>query len=263
MRKGSFSLSKWYLDCITDKGDLVIGYAILFRWKMLKLKYVASITCVNDNIDEQKAIQQSDPFPVMNESKITWNSSKLEIAGEWTRNSIPLYNKLLVSDKGDITWTCHQPSSIVNLSSSKAGSISGFGYVEKLDMSLEPWRLPFEELRWGRFVSGTDNIVWIEWRGKHPKTLIYFNGRKFDKGRICDGLVEVENEFTLELQDSFLLHSGDLLSSLPVVAVIARHLTPLKNFQFNDNKWRSRGTLKINKSRVSCGWVIHEIVRFI
>lgn len=41
----------------------------------------------------------------------------------------------------------------------------GTGYAERLDMTLAPWALPFEELRWGRFIGPSRSAVWIYWRG--------------------------------------------------------------------------------------------------
>src|SRR2546423_3960326 len=56
------------------------------------------------------------------------------------------------------------------------GRLEGLGYAERLTMTIPPWRLPFEELRGGRFLSDGDALVWINWRGAHTLNLSFPNG---------------------------------------------------------------------------------------
>ena len=52
----------------------------------------------------------------------------------------------------------------------------GFGYVEQLTLTLPPWRLPFNILRWGRYASASRSIIWIAWRGAEERRFIWHNG---------------------------------------------------------------------------------------
>ena len=58
------------------------------------------------------------------------------------------------------------------------GLRSGLGYAERLVLTIPPWKLPIETLRWGRFLSPSDWIVWIDWQGEHPQTIVYRNGAR-------------------------------------------------------------------------------------
>lgn len=45
----SFALSKWYLDCVSERGDVFIGYAASLSWKKIRLHQVAALSCVDEH----------------------------------------------------------------------------------------------------------------------------------------------------------------------------------------------------------------------
>ena len=53
----------------------------------------------------------------------------------------------------------------------------GIGYVERLTLTLPPWRLPFTFLLWGRHASASCSVIWIAWRGEDERCFIWHNGR--------------------------------------------------------------------------------------
>ena len=75
-----------------------------------------------------------------------------------------------------VRWRCLQPRSraTVNLASGKV--VKGLGFLERLDMTLAPWKLPIQELRWGRFLSDRESLVWIDWRGSQACRIVLQNG---------------------------------------------------------------------------------------
>ena len=55
--------------------------------------------------------------------------------------------------------------------------LRGLGYAEHLSMTIPPWRLPIDTLRWGRFLSPERSVVWIDWQKEGDgRTWIFVDG---------------------------------------------------------------------------------------
>jgi hypothetical protein len=66
--------------------------------------------------------------------------------------------RLLDSPDGVVDWHCELPRAAVRL---RAGDdvLEGIGYVERLELSLLPWRIPAREIRWGRFLAEGTSVT--------------------------------------------------------------------------------------------------------
>src|SRR5205823_2394765 len=128
-------------------------------------------------------------------------------------------------------------------------------------MTLRPWLLPIQELRWGRFLSASAGIVWIEWRGPRPLTLLSVNGTIQEIGTVGDR----ESAWPtgrLELDAGFPLREGPLGVTALARVPLLKLLVPRAVREVHESKWLRRGNLVAAGGRVETGWAIDEVVRF-
>ncbi|NNG17549.1 MAG: hypothetical protein HKM89_13820 [Gemmatimonadales bacterium] len=256
-----FELSKWYCDCVSDEGAAFIGYWARLRWGPLVLPYAASLQKAPAEAPRERSSLLPGPAPVMRERVLRWNSKRLGIRGVWNARLPSCGRALLEAPGGAIAWDCHVPSAESCIDLANGTRMSGLGYAEHLTLSIRPWQLPFDELRWGRFLSEDDAVTWIEWSGRQMRRWVFHNGRALGVARISEGLIELPDDHgTLEFADPMVLREGRLLSgalrAMPAASLLLRG--GLRHA--HETKWLSRGTFT-TPTRTSSGWTIHEVVR--
>jgi hypothetical protein len=160
-----FRLTKWYLDCVSEEGDAAIIYAAALQWRDLRLQY-ASLLCRQSGEVKSRATLRSCLPSANSDGEIKVDAPALDIQGTWTALDPPLQQTLLQSPQGDVHWDCRQPKSRARVNVC-GHEVEGLGYAECLTMTIPPWRLPMRQLQWGRFISPTDAIIWIDWMGTH------------------------------------------------------------------------------------------------
>jgi hypothetical protein len=139
--------------------------------------------------------------------------------------------------------------------------LTGWGYVEHLDLTLRPWRLPIDELRWGRFASAAGGIVWIHWLGAHPLSLVLVNGREVTDTQISESAIRWRGG-SLHLLPGRTLRRGPLGSTVLRSAPLLNAMAPRAARALDEHKIVSRAELSLSGAPVSSGWSIHESVRF-
>jgi hypothetical protein len=140
--------------------------------------------------------------------------------------------------------------------------VSGLGYVEHLRLSVKPWELPINELRWGRYLSDRDTVIWIEWRGPDLRRWVFHNGTPASCASLSDDeVVLTDRDLCLRLLDKTVIREGNLLPTLSRIPWADR-VVPARLLNMYECKWRSRGVLQENGILVSAGWAIHEVVRW-
>jgi hypothetical protein len=167
------------------------------------------------------------------------------IEGSWQALDPPVSQTLYDSD-GTVEWECCQPRGRAEV---RIGHerLRGLGYVERLTMTVPPWRLPIEELHWGRLLTEAGSLVWIDWRGPRPLQLVFRNGAEAEPALLA----------RLELDRGLVLRDGALgKTALAIVPQVGR-LFPWRILRVQETKWRSRGVLD-----GMSGWAIHEVVRW-
>jgi hypothetical protein len=145
---------------------------------------------------------------------------------------------------------------------SDGAALSGLGYAERLTLSLPPWRLPIDELRWGRWIAadGGRSLVWIDWRGAQPLTAVFVDGVRQEAATVDDDRV-AGADVILVLTDQRTLHRRALRDVIGAVGPLTR-VFPASWLDVEDCKWMSLGTLHVAGARLETGWAIHEHVRF-
>jgi len=156
-----------------------------------------------------------------------------------------------------------QPRAWADIAVDGVGTFRGLGYVDHLDLSTTPWRLPLEELRWGRYLSEDDSIIWMDFKGPAPETIVFHNGLLCKGAQVSDkNIVIGEEGIALGFEDTCVLREGALVSTaLSVIPGVSKFL-PARMLQTYECKWKSRGVLRNAKSTLGTGWTIHEVVRW-
>ena len=228
-----FHFSKWYLDCVSAEGEAFLAYCAELRWRALRLHYASLL-------GHSSSLRQA-PEPVWRDGVLEWDAPDLGVSGRWEALDPPIEATLL---DGDCQWQCLAPRARVDL---RVGdrSVRGLGYAEHLTMTVAPWNLEIDELRWGRFLSETDGLVWIELRGPKPANLRWHNG------------VPCGEEVELALRDPVVLRDGALAETALAIVPNLLKMFPSRILGLCETKWRSRAALGGTE-----GWAIHEIVKW-
>jgi hypothetical protein len=259
--KTSFRLTKWYLDCVANSGDLAIVYCADLRWGALEMQYSSLLTARHGRLSSKFSIRGFTP-PRIHSRQVILDLPRLGLAGQWQALEVSLSRTIFQSKDGSVTWECIQPKSEAHLVLKNQNEISGLGYVERLDLSIPPWQLPLEELHWGRFLSEHDSLVWIDWRGPFQRQLIVHNGQECPAEVLTESdLVLADNHASLHLDPGCELRNGKLGET--VLSGVSRlvNLLPSQLLAVRECKWRSRGILRTGR-RETPGWAIHEVVRW-
>lgn len=246
---------------MTDEGDAFVGYWARLSFGPFTLPYAAILYKPARQATEERAVIRSSAAPALQNGELRWDVPRLGVTGRWT-SRIPGYRRtLLESPGGSIVWDCHVPCAEARIDLAGRGRLSGLGYVEHLTMSVKPWRLPFDELRWGRFLSADDAVIWTEWRGREPRQWVFHNEQEVTNATIGVERVEWPTESAiLELRSAVPIREGPLASTA-LRAVPGARLWLRRGIEHaHEVKWLAAGTLS-TKARLSSGWAIHEIVR--
>lgn len=254
-----FSLKKWYMDVVDERGEVFISYAAELRWNRLSLSYHGFLRGSPDGGITSRNRFRTAPMPALAGSTLRWRAPGIE--GEWRGAAAPIQEVLLEAQEGRIDWQCVLPRAEVDIRVGK-DSLRGLGYAECIEMTLPPWELPIHELRWGRFLSSGHQIVWIQWLGPVPKLLIHHNGVRHDQGEIDETGISFGNTHLI-FSESLRLRSGALMSTVLARAPWIRQLLPLSILRLDERKWRSRGRLAQEDQAAEEGWAIHESVRWL
>lgn len=252
-------LTKYYLDLVTESGEVFVwhwatlrvcgpvrlGHVSELAWRPRSTRLGSAPAC------ESRWSSRVGPAPTTDDAaetafgksnldsgSLAWTCPALDLAGCWTRLVSGPTLELLPESPGAIRWSCLHAASGVEVR--RCGEVlRGHGYVERLDLTIAPWRLPIETLRWGRLVtasrsgvntdagvgagSGADHrpcsVVWIAWDGPRTQRIVVEDGRlvpsteiaAIDDDHVAWTGVQLELDATASLRDQPLcdaLHGG-------------------------------------------------------
>jgi len=266
MGRYNFHLSKWFLDFIGNNGETMIFYAAKLSWKGIAVHYASWI-----HYDPESGVKISSHFrnvqvPEKKGKLITWHDVEFKVSGSWESVANPLQARLFDADDGYLDWNCFQPASKVQLKIEDK-IIEGKGYAEQLILTTPPWHIPMNDLRWGRFHSLHDTMVWIELRKENKQQWLWLNGEKIINCSIEDDHISSpEKNFLLKLDRGVVLESEKKI--FQVAHTLLRHLPgfnklmPANFLMAHSHKWLSKGEFQKNGGKVTQGMAIHEWVNF-
>ena len=132
----------------------------------------------------------------------------------------------------------------------------------RLRLTIRPWRLPIQELRWGRFLSDGPSLVWIEWRGPRPLSLALLDGKEAVVERVDDDRVVLgEPEAILSLTLRATLREGRLGAAVLDGIPGLRGTLPARMLAVHESRRYSSGVLEVGTARHE-GEALHEVVRW-
>jgi hypothetical protein len=264
--RSSFRLRKWYLDVIAEDGSAIVGYWARLQWGPVRLHFASLLrgSCGGEPV--LRHTLQRCPPPRLDGGTCSWSCPPLGVAGRWTALAAPLQKVLLATGSGGIRWTCAQPAASARLCikarDGAATTLRGLGYVEVLDLTLPPWRLPFNTLWWGHFIGPDASLVWLQWQGASCRRLALLDGTLHGGPRITADGVVLEGAAALELGRHTELRAAPLgtgaLRALPGLVT----LLPRRFRDAHENKRLSQGTLHRAGREPVRGWAIHEVVQW-
>lgn len=266
MQKRKFKLNKWFLDFVGEDGTAMIFYAAELRWYEFVVPYSSCLCYDPKNGVSQKSKFRNIQMPEKRKNLIRWSDSKFKVEGLWESLAEPIYERLFDSEEGFLDWKCYQPASKVKLNINNS-IIEGKGYVEQLVLTIPPWKIPMNELRWGHFGSNGNQMVWIELKAEDKKQWLWLNGEKMGNSIIEDDLISIpEKGIILKLNKRVTLESAKKVYTLTekLLHYIPgfKKIIPLKFLMADEYKWLSKGQLQRHGGNVTTGIAIHEFVNF-
>jgi hypothetical protein len=257
-----FTLSKWYLDCVGDDGDALVAYAAMVRWGPVALRYASTL---RRRPGQERATVDTTlrevPWPGDAGRDVTWDAPLLGLEGRWKSLAGPIEATILESDEGRVQWRCVAPSARATVVHAGA-PLEGRGYVEVLTLTLPPWHMPIDELRWGRFLGERHALVWIDWRGPHERRLAWLDGVEARPASVEPEGVTTEGGDVLTIEPGGLMRQGALgRTALAIVPAVDR-LLPVRILAADETKWCAPGVLDVRGQPSDRGWVINEVVRW-
>ncbi|MBS1542359.1 MAG: hypothetical protein JST14_01890 [Bacteroidetes bacterium] len=249
----TFLLRKWYLDVMDDNQRGLIAYQAAIKWKNISLNYGGYLPIgtlpvkARSDFSSSSSVEGSD-------HELHW---KVALAhGSWKGDGPVIHQPLLQSEAGSVDWHVIQPLSHAH-TSIEGHEVAGRGYVERIDLTLPPWRLPITQLLWGRYVSPLHSVVWIRWIGERPLQFIFHNGN------LCPCEVSAEcvrfDNYVLTLPKN-VIRKGGIGPSVFAGFQKISSLFPSSILSLHEEKWSGICVLKENASVVDEGNVIHERV---
>jgi hypothetical protein len=255
-----FLLDKWYLDVVTEGGDVAILYAARLRWGAFRAAYASTIE--DDRVGthrEARTVRGVGP-PRRDARELTWTNRALDVDGRWLRGGRPIRRTLASTADGDIRWSCSVPSGRASVRIG-ACSYDGVGYAERLRLTIPPWKLPFHALRWGRHVSDRHSVVWIAWRGAEDRSWVWLDGREQPNAVVTDAGVS-----GLADGGELCVGTGRDVVDRRVLAAFADLLPRIARrvagslADMHERKRVERSTIVRAGLRVDHGWTVRELV---
>lgn len=256
-------MEKWYLDCVAENGDAFIGYVARLRMRKVVLQY--SSILLRDRrtgVHSESSLRQCQ-FPRIDQEKISLSSRGLSVTGEWITLSSSVERVWDIEGAGTMQWKCLQPLGRASVQIGKRAPLEGLGYVEQLTLTIPPWKLPFNELRWGHVLLESDAIVWIDWKGTTQESMVLKNGVQVPGCTIGDDEIRGDGStLNLRLREKIVLRNGKLVSTALSMIPGISSLVPAGILNTHECKWLSQGQLVRPSLPPATGWAIHEVVRF-
>jgi hypothetical protein len=263
-----FTLAKWYLDVVADDGTVAVGYAGRLSFAGVRLTYASMLLSMPGAPAREDSTFDSARDPHLENDGaeagaiLTWHHPALGVGGRWRRHAAPIEQRLLQSADGDISWRCEMPRACVELDAG-GRRIMGVGYAEHLTLTLAPWRLPFSQLRWGRFASATGSVIWIAWQGGETRQFVWHDG-VLQTGAVIDAraIYGLAGGSTLHLDEP-----RDLCDRPAIARLAGRLPEPLRRAAgpitaMVEHKMVAPSRLVAPGGRPDSGWSVFEEVRW-
>ena len=255
-----FMLDKWYLDVVTNGGDVAILYAARLRWGALRVGYASAIEDAPGGTHRETGTVRGVEPPRRDDDSLTWESRALAVAGRWQPDAPALRRTLASTADGVIRWTCHVPRARASV---RIGGClyEGLGYGERMRLTIPASKLPFDTLRWGRHLSDRHVLVWIDWRGAEPRSWVWLDGGRQPEAVVTDtGISGLAGGAELRMGDGRDVVDRDVVDTFTnLLPALARRLAgPLASM--HEHKRVEQSWIVRAGQRLDHGWTLRELV---
>ena len=258
-------LTKWYLDLVSDASDCAIVYAADIALGGMHLVANALLSSTSSGAPEERVALLGTRLPEPDAlGGWSWRCDRLDAEGRWERPRAAASERILYATQTNagapsVRWSLFAGSSDASL---RIGPrhLRGFGYIERLELTIAPWQLPITELRWGRYASADRSVVWIQWRGEAPCALVLVDGVERSGAAIDDACVRW-NGGSLALTASRTLRDAAIGEGALAWLPEALRSAPPAFLRAHETKWIGVATLDDERGRVA-HLAIWERVRF-
>jgi hypothetical protein len=255
-----FQLTKWYLDLVTNSGDVLVGYSVECRLGAAGFRYASLLHAPLDAAAAERTTLRGARAPALDGNRLRWHVPRLRLDGAWEEVGRPLQQTLLDGPQGRIDWHCHFPRARVT-ARFEDSILAGMGYAEQLRVTCPPWELPFRSLRWGRHLSDEHEVVWIEWGQGFDRRWIWLDGREEPGAQLeTRGISGLSGGHTLQFEDRRVVRDRRVLETVGrmLPGLLQERLGPLAGMR--ERKWLTRSALRRQDTILDRGWTLHEEV---
>lgn len=257
-RQKKFRLEKLYCDSVDDSGNCFIVYMAKVDCRFVSFCYSGLIHIDGKGVTAERSSFKRIDIPDGKILKI--DVEKLGIEGIWKSTDTPFVRTLLRDENsGELIWNCHHPKAATEI---RFGNMlhKGRGYAETLVLPLMPYRLPVDEIRWGRFLSDATTVIWICWKGSRTLNLLFLNGYGYSDAEFSErGIKFGEKLFSLSFSEVRIIRKGtfsDLFPGKPVLKILVGKGI-IKSLE---TKFIAKTNFSRNSIFVATGWSIYEEV---
>lgn len=243
----SFQLRKWYLDVADTAGNAWIGYHASLDWGALHVDFTHQLQqSPADGVREHGEFR-AVPEPCWDDADtLAWNVPGTDAS--WRRERTPTITETLLENaEGRLLWSCVLPRAQATVRT-PLGTIEGTGYAERIELTIEPWRLPISALHWGRCHGTKHDLVWIRWEGAEPGALAWLDGVRRDAVEITETRVRADG-VTWECGERATLRRGTIgrtpLAPLGALGALTGRL-PAAALALDEHKWLAPGRLTVD-----------------
>jgi hypothetical protein len=254
-----FKIEKIYLDCIDDQGNCFIIYWAKLKIFLFQFYYSGLLFSDSSGLTIEKSAFGESPRP-STVATIEAENELLNVRYSLRRTDDPIYADLYTDQKrNNLSWNCHHPRGFASIYYNGI-TYNGFGYSETLISQINPVNLPVDELRWGRFLSDSYTIVWINWKDKLPLNKLFFNGIEYNDAIFTDDTISFgDGNYSLMFKGADSIRNGklsDLLSKMKLLRIFfsKRVLNTV------EKKFKASSELYLNAEFLARGWSLYETV---
>ena len=239
-RSSDFTLTKWYMDVVDEQLNAYIGYWVALKWRHVRLQGDHHLLrTAEDGVRTHGGLSNVPPPIREGEARVRWHPR--HGSGLWSAAADPITATLFDADLGAIRWECLMPKARARMDLSQL-SIDGWGYVERIELTVPVWDLPFERLLWGRAHTAGHSLVWIQSAGVAAHSLAWYDGAPVTGLDVRDDRIQT-SACRVDIEQAIPLRRGPLHATIFHRLPAVTKLLPRPAFLAHEHKWVARGLL--------------------
>ncbi|MDO4796147.1 MAG: hypothetical protein Q4A28_09465 [Brachymonas sp.] len=251
-------LEKWYADWVDGNGRPHILYLARLGIGPVRLGYCASLGQQRHARTRMVWRDKHMPLPCVKANAVHWPLAAGHGHLQWSASARPGPRVLWQQPAGRVVW---EPVVCNGLVRNQDGQCLGRGYVERLVLSVAPWKLGLRTLRWGRFCGTHHSLIWIEWLGRHPLRLALLDGcdealHGVDRSQVRTATTRLEMHAAQPI-----VHDSLGTGALKRLGGLRRLARP-DFLQGVESKWMAQAQLHMHGQVADSGHVIYEEVQW-